>query len=54
MTEKEIKLVEDSIPLALHIAKRWAKKTGMDMDDIVSAAEYGHVKAGHGFVPDRG
>lgn len=54
MTEKEIKLVEDSIPLALHIAKRWAKKTGMDMDDIVSAAEYGLVKAAIGFDPDRG
>lgn len=54
MTEKEIKLVEENIPLALHIAKRWAERTGMDMDDTVSAAEYGLVKAARGFDPDRG
>lgn len=54
MTEKEIKLVEENIPLALHIAKRWTKRTGMDIDDTVSAAEYGLVKAARGFDPDRG
>ena len=54
MTEKEIKLVEENIPLAVYIAKRWAKRTGMDMDDAVSAAEYGLVKAAIGFDYDRG
>ena len=54
MTEKEIKLVEENIPLALHVAKRWTERTGMDMDDTVSAAEYGLVKAARGFDPDRG
>ena len=51
MTEKEIKLVEENIPLALHVAKRWTERTGMDMDDTVSAAEYGLVKAARGFDP---
>lgn len=54
MTEKEIKLVEKNIPLALHIAKRWAERTGIDRDDAISAAEYGLVKAARGFNPDRG
>ena len=54
MTEKEIKLVEENIPLALHVAKRWIEVTGMDRDDVISAAEYGLVKAARGFDPDRG
>ena len=54
MTEKEIKLVEENIPLALHVAKRWIEVTGMDRDDAISAAEYGLVKAARGFDPDRG
>lgn len=54
MTEKEIKLVEENIPLALHVAKRWIEVTGMDRDDVISAAEYGLVKATRGFDPDRG
>lgn len=54
MTEKEKKLVEENIPLALHVAKRWIERTGMDRDDAVSAAEYGLVKAARGFDPDRG
>ena len=54
MTEKEIKLVEENIPRALHVAKRWIEVTGMDRDDVISAAEYGLVKAAMGFDYDRG
>ena len=54
MTEKEIKLVEENIPLALHIAKRCTERTGNEIYDTVSDAEYGLVKAARGFDPDRG
>lgn len=46
--------MEENIPLAVYIAKRWAERTGMDMDDAVFAAEYGLVKAAIGFDYDRG
>lgn len=54
MTEKEQKLVEDNICLAVHIAKRWFGRTKLENDEIVSAAYYGLVKAAVGFDPDRG
>lgn len=54
MTEKEIKLVEENICLAVYVAKQWAKKTRMDMDDALSATQYGLVKASMTFDPARG
>lgn len=54
MTEREQKLVEDNICLAVHIAKRWFGRTKLENDDVVSAAHYGLAKAAVSFDPDRG
>ena len=54
MTEREQKLVEDNIRLAVHIAKRWFGRTKLENDEVVSAAYYGLVKAVVSFDPDRG
>lgn len=33
MTEKEIRLVEGSVPLAGYVAKRWVKQAGIEWED---------------------
>ena len=33
MTEKEIRLVEESVPLAGYVAKRWVKQAGIEWED---------------------
>lgn len=54
MTEKEIRLVEESVPLAEYVAKRWVKQAGIEWEDALSAAEYGLVKAAMSFEEERG
>ena len=54
MTEKEIRLVEESVPLAGYVAKRWVKQAGIEWEDALSAAEYGLVKAAMSFEEERG
>lgn len=54
MTEKEIRLVEESVPLAGDVAKRWVKQAGIEWEDALSAAEYGLVKAAMSFEEERG
>ena len=54
MTEKESKLVEDNLPLARHIAKKWFGRTKLENEDIISAAQYGLVKAAASYDPERG
>jgi len=33
MTEKEIRLVEENVPLAGYVAKRWVKQAGIEWED---------------------
>ena len=54
MTEKEIRLVEENVPLAGYVAKRWVKQAGIEWEDALSAAEYGLVKAAMSFEEGRG
>lgn len=54
MTEKEIRLVEENVPLAGYVAKRWVKQAGIEWEDALSAAEYGLVKAAMSFEEERG
>lgn len=54
MTEKEIRLVEENVPLAGYVAKRWVKRAGIEWEDALSAAEYGLVKAAMRFEEERG
>lgn len=54
MTEKEIRLVEESVSLAGYVAKRWVKQAGIEWEDALSAAEYGLVKAAMSFEEERG
>ena len=36
MTEKEIRLVEENVPLAGYVAKRWVKQAGIERDTGVN------------------
>ena len=54
MTEKEIRLVEENVPLAGYVAKRWVMQAGIEWEDALSAAEYGLVKAAMSFEEERG
>ena len=47
-------MVEDNLPLARHIAKKWFGRTKLENEDIISAAQYGLVKAAASFDPERG
>ena len=54
MTEKEIRLVEENVPLAGDDANRGVQQAGREWEDALSAAEYGLVKAAMSFVEGRG
>ena len=54
MTEKEIRLVEENVPLAVYTAGQWMKKAVLEWEDALSAAEYGLVKAAMSFEEERG
>ena len=49
MTEKETRLVEENVPLAVYTAGQWMKKAVLEWEDALSAAEYGLVKAAMSF-----
>ena len=54
MTEKETRLVEENVPLAVYTAGQWMKKAVLEWEDALSAAEYGLVKAAMSFEEERG
>lgn len=54
MTEKETRLVEENVPLAGYVAKRWVKQAGIEWEDALLEAEYGLVKAEMSFEEERG
>lgn len=54
MTEKETRLVEENVRLAVYTASQWMKKAVLEWEDALSAAEYGLVKAALTFDEKRG
>lgn len=54
MTEKEKKLAEDNIELAYYIAHRWHKYSRIELDEAISCAQLGLVKAAMKFDAEKG
>lgn len=54
MTEDQKTLIQDNVPLAYYVAKRWKDNTHLEFDDIVSLCQLGLVKAALKYNPDKG